>query len=523
VKILLAHIVLCAALIAQDRLVTNRVSFLAGTTVYVSAGRKDGLADSCKALILKNQDTVAVLSMIAVSSKSSSWSVDRSSREIVVGDVVTIRVHSESPSAAERQRDSLPSAFASQPSRVSRATGTDNPAVDMKGRISLQYAGVRTEDSRSSSAQPGISVSMRAVMRDLPVQLIMYGTHRRSVRGSLAPWESSSRPESRLYRFSLEYDDTSNVIMAGRIYPMSAPTVSSVDGISYVRRFGRFFAGVSGGLEPSPILGRDPGSIWKGSLFAGYQTTVPFSLNGSMAYSRSYLRSVMVREAVSATASMYTATGFSVYGFGDFDLRPPSAQMTSMDPSLTSLMLMGNMRISSNISVFAGIDAARSVPSVQFFGVIPDSLFDRTLRAGLNAGASVMYAGWNWMVSFAPRVLPAEFSKEYSGTTSIGTYDLLKTGLDLRGTMTMNENAYSAYRSYGLHIRRTVLDVDLRLRGQFNTMHLRQSAQDNSSSAFGLDAVLPLTRSLSLTASLDAWRGAGLSMDLLYLECSWRF
>jgi hypothetical protein len=84
VKILLAHIVLCAALIAQDRLVTNRVSFLAGTTVYVSAGRKDGLADSCKALILKNQDTVAVLSMIAVSSKSSSWSVDRSSREIVV-------------------------------------------------------------------------------------------------------------------------------------------------------------------------------------------------------------------------------------------------------------------------------------------------------------------------------------------------------------------------------------------------------------------------------------------------------
>jgi hypothetical protein len=74
-----------------------------------------------------------------------------------------------------------------------------------------------------------------------------------------------------------------------------------------------------------------------------------------------------------------------------------------------------------------------------------------------------------------------------------------------------------------VNIRRTVLDIDLRLRGQFNSMLLRQTAQTNASSAFGLDAVVPLTRAFSLTASVDAWRGAGLSMDLLYIECSWRF
>jgi hypothetical protein len=249
----------------------------------------------------------------------------------------------------------------------------------------------------------------------------------------------------------------------------------------------------------------------------------PFYLNSAVAYARSYQHGSLIREVASVTGSMYMPSGIGINLLSDVDLRRPMQIRAATDPGISSVMLLGTARVLPMLTVSAGYDAARPIPSATMIGVVPDSLFDRTLRSGLSGGVTVSIQSWTWTLNYSPRTSPTRFGEEYSAMTSVGTYDLLGLGVDVRANGTRNMNSMTQYSTYGFQAHKQLWGVDWRVRGQLNDLLIRQANSSHTSAQGGMDLVVQLAQSLSLSASLDLIRGGGLDMDLLYIECSWRF
>ena len=382
--------------LAQQRELTGRVTFVAGPTVYTSIGRNNGLSDSSHAIIRSGKDTIAVLRFMAMSSRSSSWTIVSATRDIAVKDVIVATVETALEKKELSAKDTVRSAMIVPRSferRIERQYEQES-AVAVHGRLSFQYYGVQFEDRQNALAQPAVAFNIEATARAIPLRITVYGVHRQQVRGNLNPLRKTSRPETRLYRVSAEYDDGTTMLLAGRIYPLTSLPTSAVDGFSAGRRFGKMIAGFAGGAEPSLTFKLRQKHLWKGMAFIGYQTTTPFFWETGLVYTRSYIQQALVRETMSFSLSAFTPSGFSITGFSDIDLRRPLSQSGPGDPSLTSLMVLGTVRILPQLSLFAGVDGARPVPSATDYGIIPDTLFNRTLRSGLTAGTSLSLRSW---------------------------------------------------------------------------------------------------------------------------------
>lgn len=500
------------------------ITFVAGPTVYASLGRKEGLPDSCQSIVRSGKDTIALLRLTALSSKSSSWAVIQAARVVNIRDTVVVHLEQPVESASRAMGDSISSALALPPDFTGRIARRyeQEPAFTVHGRFSLQYYGIQFGDRTQSQAQPALGFSLSATARDLPLQFTLYGVHRQRARGTLSPFDGQSRPETRLYRVSAEYDDGTTMLLAGRIYPMTTLPMSVVDGVSAARRFGNFIGGVAGGVEPALTFKLRQKHLWKGMAFLSYQASTPVYWGTGIVYTRSYILSALVRETASLSFSVSAPSRISFSGYSDIDLRRPMSKTVAGDPSLTSVMLLGSARLYPSVSVFAGIDGARSVPAAGDYGVIPDTLFNRTLRSGLTAGTSVFIESWLWNISFSPRMGPGPFGKEYSATTSIGTHDLLSSGFEIRSTANLNSNAYTTYASYGLQTRRNDFGVDWRVRFQYYGSTVRQMRAKREGTVVGFDIVALASQSVSLMATFDAWRGATF-MNVMFVEVSWRF
>jgi len=109
----------------------------------------------------------------------------------------------------------------------------------LRGRIGIQYNAISFENASLNMQQPGMVISLRGAMADVPLKFDMYGTLRLSGRNGASPFSAKATNDSRIYRFSVEYDDQKNILGAGRILTLYASTIGYIDGISAARRMGK--------------------------------------------------------------------------------------------------------------------------------------------------------------------------------------------------------------------------------------------------------------------------------------------
>ena len=237
---------------AKEIALQAKVTYLSGGSVYVSAGRNAGVADSTLLYAIANTDTVAVLKVFAVSSKSAVCHILYAKRALIVGEDIVGKVLAvqESIIPTSSSRDSL--ARSSQRGSVLLKNGVadraEAPSVSVQGRVALQYHTSQFENTAFNINQPGMVIGLRVAARDIPLTLELYGNMRMLSRGGTNPFSGQSVNESRLYRFSLEYDDHVNIVTLGRILPYYAPSIGSIDGLSYARRLGNLTVGASLGF-----------------------------------------------------------------------------------------------------------------------------------------------------------------------------------------------------------------------------------------------------------------------------------
>jgi hypothetical protein len=258
---------------------TFRVRYVAGTNVYIDGGRTSGLAEGMKLKITPPPSSTsqaaqaqtagpvtAEVDVVSVAENSAMCEVVSSSRDLVVGDTVTL---AQDDAAAIVTKRTLSNSRA-YPAVLSFTEGdpmdedvreqTPRPPLPevnrAHGRIGVEYSGVFNGGQfGSSSSQVGV-VFRGDITRINGTYWNLSGYWRGRINT-----QSSSSPStlqdlmSRTYHISLTYDNPNSryVMGMGRMYLPWATSLETIDGGYAGRKLGEHtVAGIFGGSTPDP-------------------------------------------------------------------------------------------------------------------------------------------------------------------------------------------------------------------------------------------------------------------------------
>lgn len=512
----------------SGKTISGKITYIAAGSVYTSLGREQGVTDSSRVIVFQENDTLAVLQVFALSSKSSVCRIIESRKQVRVGNSVETILQiplSDEPLPLVKQDSTAFIAQEITPSKPLPVFSQKNPSfIKMKGRISMQYNTMLFESSAQNFQQSGLVINLHGEATGMPIKFEMYGNIRTTALSNAGLFASSSKNDSRIYRMSLEYDDRTTTLTLGRIFLYYVPTIGYIDGGSVARRFGNIITGAAMGFQPSINLQAPSNINKKFLLFSQYQSNDTWNTTAGAAYARVWSRLGIEREVFSTSLNMYSPKGLFVYASSDVDLRSISQGISRIDPALSLLLCSINYRFSNTVTAGLGVDASRPVYSLSSTQSIPDTLLDKKLRSGISFNAGIYFligAGFN--NTFTPRFSDDGFGKEYSNSSSIYFNNVLKTGVMMRMNYFLNENVLTRTQGYGISLQRNIFGIDCGIRCQQNHSDIRQLTMTNTTTTFGIDLGAMISRQITLIGNFDVLNGLSSNSKALFLELSWRF
>jgi hypothetical protein len=511
---------------------TGTITYISGDAVYTSLGRNSGIEDSTLVYVMAGKDTVVVLEVFALSSKSSVCSVVKSKRKIQTGDVVFADVPETKPLPEETRNVQPSKDFASVDSQLASRfldkTTNQQPSeslISLQGRVSVQYFTMRYADQTMNISQPGIILNLRGSVNGSPLKFEVYGNFRSLARGTRSPFAAGSENQTRLYRVSLDYDDGDNQISMGRIIPSAAPSIGYVDGILIARRIGGFVLGSAAGFEPNFTQQGIKTDYRKFAVFSSYQSENPLRLSATAAYARTYFHSQLDREVTSLYLSMNPYSDLSIYAQTDIDLRRKSHDNLLLSPNLTTLYANVNYRITDFFTFGVGAAAWRPTYSFSTIRTLADSLVDGAIRTSPTLSLNFFLPlGLSFYNTYSPRSSNQGLGKEYSNYSSVGISNLFNLGIVLRGSTNINATSSSTTRGYGGSIQKVFLGIlDLGIRYQRYRYVVSGVDQKTSTESVATDLMISLTRSMTLWGSVERLHGGSGDGTTILAEISWRF
>jgi hypothetical protein len=522
-------ILFCAVSVsAKVKTAFGKVVYIGAGSIYTSLGRESGISDSLRVIVFRGNDTLAVLQVFALSSKSSACRIIETRKQFSIGDSVV------SVPALLLQGDLIPlkedtSVLAAETIKSSKLSATalpqENPSwIKLKGRISVQYNSLMSDYSSLDFQQSGLLLNLHGEASGVPVKFEMYGNIRNSARGSSGFFTSGSSNDSRLYRMSLEYDDRTTILSVGRILPLYSSSLGYIDGVSIARHWGNVTSGASIGFQPDPSLQMLSTNNKKVTLFAQYQGTDTWKTTTDIVYARVWSGIGTEREAVSALFNMYSPNGLSFYGSTEVELHTSSQGNYNGDPALSLLFCSMNYRFSDFIIAGFGTDASRPVYTRAMTQSIPDSLLDRQLRTGISFNVNVSpWRGAGFYDSYNARSSNGGFGKEYSNSSSFYAANIEGTGMMMRLNYNLNESGLTHTQGYGIALQRNIMSVDCGARVQQYRSVIDQFDMVSISTTIGVNFMAMLSAQLTLFGSLDRLQESGSASTSVFLELSMRF
>ncbi|MBI5473755.1 MAG: hypothetical protein HY961_15560 [Ignavibacteriae bacterium] len=513
---------------AAEKVIRGKVTYLSSGTVYASLGRDAGVKDSSLLSILSGKDTIAVLKVFAVSSKSSASVVVTSTRPIKVGDEIVASVSDDEPTHAESDSSaSIASVPAPALQRLrERQIMAEPPMLDLHGRISAQYFTSLYGNSQYNLSQPGVVLNLRGAFRDVPVRMDMYMNLRMLSIGAGGPFSRRAINQSRIYGMSVSFDDGENLASLGRIIPTFAPSIGYIDGALFSRKFGGIVVGTTFGFQPAYSLRSLSADYKKLALFAQYHSPDRLSFSVSTAYARTYFHSRLDREAASVLLNASVTNSVYIYANSEVDLRRKSGSDFVLSPRLTSAYVNVSYRISNAFTVGLGGDASRPYYSFESIRLVPDSLLPDELRSGVSVSVSCyLPGGISFFNTYTPRNASNQpFGKEFTNYSSMSLTNVFSTGVNIRSNLSFSSNPYTKSTGYGVAVQRNFEQlVDVTLRFQQSGYTVKQTDLRNRSTTLGADAMIFLSNSLTFIATYDRLEGFGITSNSVFAELSVRF
>ena len=386
----------CAATAGAFDADTTRVTYVAGSSVYLEAGRERGLAEG---------DTVSVaggsrLRVTAVSSRRAVCEpLDAGAPTPRVGDRVTFRRGSATAPGAAAPGSAAPvpggvsSGAAGAPADSTLAAAAPPVKVRggrgaIRGRVGAGY--LRVEGQGSDYSRPTVDLRLEGrAAWGAPLDFVA------DVRGHRLERAGSTESAARVYRLSatMAADDGTRRFTAGRQSLPLASAPGQFDGVNLELAGGTWSAGLFSGFEPLRYgYDFDTGVLWTG-LYTGARggegaRRWTITLGGMDAHDHG----IPSRAALFAQGTYHDAR-FSLLAAQAADLNSAWKQARG-EPSIssTSTLVTANARITRAFTLNGGYDGRRNVLLARDRET-PETSFDDRFREGGWAGLSIE-PGW---------------------------------------------------------------------------------------------------------------------------------
>jgi hypothetical protein len=503
-------------LAAQDTLPrrTARVTYVVGASVYVDAGRSDGLTEGSRLDLLRGDTVAAVLRVQYLASHQAACEVERGAGDIAVGELVRFApagpppapVAAETPARRAPRRTSGPGVHGRLGLRYLRVTGPQGTGV------SQPAADLRLEGQTLGATPLGFVADVRA----------------RRVRATTAGGASGVEGDTRVYQMALLWNTPGAPlrVTVGRQYATRVAALSLFDGVSVEVNRPVVSVGVLGGAEPEPDLRGVSTEVQDYGGYLGFHNRpgAPATWMVTLGALGSYRAGHANREFAFLQAGLSTRA-VSLFASQELDYyRPWKVDAGESRPlSLTSSYASATFRLSRAFSVHGGYDSRRNV---RLYRDVTDPVtsFDDSYRRGAWGGFAVTTRAFRLGGEVRTTAGgPAGRATAWSGTA--GLHGLTRLALAPSLRMTWYRSGQLDGRLYTLRLATGPfgpLQVDLN--GGFRSEHDPLAVPaDRRFTWAGADLDLGLGRSWFALLSASHEAGPEGSTDQLYTGLTFRF
>lgn len=361
---------------------TAPVTYVAGNTIYVAAGRADGLVEGQPLVIRRQNGTTVTLKVAFLSSRQASCEVVGEAASVVVGELVSFI-----PKVATTAVSGAAAVAVRRPSRH-RLTGPG-----LHGRVGARYLVAREETLDGGFSQPSFDLRLDgSQLGGSPLGLSADLRTRRTTSTS-SDGSTTVDGRTRVYQAALLWNAPgAEFRMAlGRQYLTAVTSVTLFDGALVELNSSHLGFGGFAGVEPEPAtLGfsrdiQDYGGYFQLHNKPGSVGVWSFSLGGVGSYS-----SVGTNREFAFAQATVSSPVVSLFALQELDYyRPWKVRQGEDKFSLTSTYLNGSLRPARWLAFNGGYDSRRSVRLFRD-AVDPATQFDDTYRRGVNGGISLM-------------------------------------------------------------------------------------------------------------------------------------
>lgn len=405
-----------------------RITYVMSATVYLDAGREEGLAEGHEVRVMRAGQRIALLRVTSLASHRAACSISGEAvAPLAVGDTVEFV---PAVTVAAKTETSLAPGMRAPPRH-------QPPAV--RGRVGLRYLLVRPPGGPGFS-QPGLDLRLDvARLGATPLGLVMDVRGRRTYRTGTDGSVSADRRDA-VYQAAMFIRPGGPArATLGRQYLPTVSSVSLFDGALLEYQTSRFGAGVFAGSEPEPATMswsndvRDLGLFFEGRSAPGSRTRWTLG-TGAVG---SYAGGVVNREFGFIQGSLATS-GFTAFLAQEVDLnRGWKADAGEPSVSLTATFASVVARPARWVSLQAGIDNRRNIRLYRDY-TSPEAVFDDSFRQGAWAGAGFTILnharlGFDGRATFGGA---DSASRTRSGGVSLALDRLTSARIGVRGRLT---------------------------------------------------------------------------------------
>jgi hypothetical protein len=492
-----------------------KIIYLAGGSVYVEAGREQGLAEGDTLTVLHEGRVAMRLRVSALSSGRAVCDTFDVVTPAEVGDRVAYVPHADD-SPAPAPPAATPATAAPLASAVTPRAGTFG-ARRWRGRVGLRYLDVSPE-SGGGYSQPAFDLRLdgRGIANQ-PVDLLIDFRTRHT-------YHAGEREDlARVYRMALALGQAGGRrITIGRQLSPALSAVSMFDGALAEFGHGRWSSGVFAGTQPEPLHDRPSSEIFEtGAYVQTQRTNGPRSGWTMVAGGVGSLAHGQVNRQFGFVNTFWFAPRMTLSGTQEIDLNTGWRRGIG-EPvlSFSSTFISARTEILKGLTLNTGYDGRRNVRLYRD-RLTPETEFDDAYRRGVWAGASSDLLGhvrmtvdgrWNGDGN--------QLWQSTSGTAELFGLPPFGTRLRYRATTYRSDISHGDLQSGSVAIDPlTALHLEW-------TAGVRTSTDSFASSRTewqSLDADLRLTRRLYLTLTGEQDRSADFRSRQAQAGLSWLF
>lgn len=398
--LLILLVVLSCLWEAQAMELRTVVKYVSASTVYLDAGRVDGIAAGDSVRFHRMNDFIALLTVSFVADHSASCILNESSARIRTGDTALVIISKDSeegkPAEQDLTKHSIDKSIQTAVSKKSRESRKVNR---LSGRIGFEYL---VQDDRKEFNYDYSQPSLRVRARLSRINSSHYSASlRMRVRKTYRDRETSSltnsSSSSRIYEAALRYKnpDSRFGYGFGRMIARELRGIGYLDGgyAKYEISKG-VAAGVFGGTEPDLENTDFQTDVVKGGIYTSFEkmTANGGRLAATLSLAGAYEDGEINREFIYQQINYSYGSKLRLYESTEINLyRDWLKDKEDASFELANVLLNARYRMSKLLALSVSYDNRKSFYTYRARS-IPDSLFDDALRQGWRGSLNTKFS-----------------------------------------------------------------------------------------------------------------------------------